>query len=82
VGRHQAIEAIRFLNRPMLRVQVQRLRQAYRDFQNNGSIQTLLEAIEEQWKAVGITQVATESPDKTSRITREDLKLICFDILS
>jgi hypothetical protein len=81
VARKQAIEAIRFLNQPMLAVQVRKLRQSYRDFQSAGDIKLLLAAVEELRKTVGGEESRKEA-SATNSLKREDLRLICFDFLS
>lgn len=82
VERSQAIEAIRFLNQPMLRVQAQKLRQAYRDFQGRGDINLLLVSIQELRKTVSSEEPRIGSPEKTKQLKREELRLICFDLLT
>jgi hypothetical protein len=47
VDRAMAVEAIKFVSRPMRRTQVIRLRQAFREFQRARAMRTLLEAIAE-----------------------------------
>jgi hypothetical protein len=81
VDRKQGIEIIRFLNQPMLRIQVQKLRQVYRNFQSTSNIQILLESVRELQKQAGAGPASTE-PTTKPRITRENLRLICFDFLS
>jgi superfamily II DNA or RNA helicase len=80
VNRREAIEIIRFLNQPMLAVQVRRLRQIHREFQGNSDVKLLLTALQELRKAVGGDQVTREP--KSKQLTREDLRLICFDLLT
>jgi superfamily II DNA or RNA helicase len=82
VNRREAIEVIRFLNQPMLRIQIQKLRQAYREFQSKNDIKTLLSAIEELRKTSGGEKVMREPAEKSKQLTREDLRLICFDVVS
>jgi hypothetical protein len=65
VDRRTAIELIRFLNQPMLRIQVQKLRQTYRQFQNKNEIKTLLSAIDELRKASGGEEVTREAAGKS-----------------
>ncbi len=84
VERRQAIEAIRFLNQPMLIVQVRDLRQAYKEFQGKGDIKALLAAINDLREKFGSEQM-TENHSKFGSvvdISREDLRLICFDLVS
>ena len=82
VNRREAIEIIRFLNQPMLRVQVQRLRQVYRDFQSKSNLTSLLASLADLRKTVGGEQTRGPDRDRLLQLKREDLRLICFDILS
>lgn len=84
VDRRQAIEAIKFLNQPMLAVQVRRMRQAYRDFRGKGDVKGLLDVIDELRTSFGVEHGAGEIPrtPTTSSLRREDLRLICFDFLT
>lgn len=83
VERRQAIEAIRFLNQPLLAVQVRELRQAYKDFQRKGDIKAFLAAVEDLRKRFGGEQTPHGGAGATTgnRLTREDLRLICFDLI-
>ena len=65
----------------MLRIQVQKLRQAYRESQSKNDIKALLSTIEELRKTSGGEKV-TREPAEKSKLGREDLKLICFDVLT
>jgi len=84
VKRRHAIEAIRFLNQPMLKVQVDVLRKAYKDFQAKREVKALLAAVADLREQFGEQQTTTHKAEPTpvSRLSREDLKLICFDFLS
>ena len=84
VERRRAIEAIRFLSQPMLAVQVRELRQAYRDFQHKAKVNTLLATIDELRGKVGEPQVHQQSSGSgpVSQLSREDLRLICFDLIT
>jgi superfamily II DNA or RNA helicase len=82
VDRKQAIEAIRFLNQPMLTVQVRKLRQSFREFQAKSDIKLLLSEIEELKAATGSSQPSNRPDLKTNQLNREDLRLICFDLLT
>ncbi len=84
VDRKQAIELIRFLNQPMRGVQVQGLRQAYKDFQKQGNIKVLLDTVKGQHERFN-GKVETKEGTPITRVVnlvREDLKLICFDLIS
>jgi hypothetical protein len=82
VDRKQAIETIRFLNQPMLTVQVRKLRESYREFQGNNDIKLLLNQIQALRKASGGEKLTKESSAKFKQLRREDLRLICFDLLT
>lgn len=82
VNRSEAIEVIRFLNQPMLAVQVRKLRQIHREFQNKSDVKFLLSALEELRKASGSEPVTKQPAEKSKQLRREDLRLICFDVLT
>jgi len=83
VDRPAAVAAIKFISMPMRRMQVTRLRSAFRDFQRTGTIQILLEAINELHaqfgEAPGGPPAANDQPAVI--LTRDDLRLICFDLI-
>jgi len=82
IKRQEAIEAIRFLNRPMWKVQVDALRRAYKEFQAKEEIRAFLSTIinmqekSEPGKEISFGQTVVQS------LNREDLRLICFDFVS
>jgi hypothetical protein len=83
VDRRQAIEAIRFLSRPMVAVAVRELRQAYRDFQRAERITGLLATVERLRAEVSAERGAEGPSHGTAvpRLNRQDLRLICFDLV-
>ena len=81
VNRREAIETIRFLNQPMLAVQVRRLRQIHREFQSS-DVKLLLTALGELRKTTGGEQLTREPGGKSKQLRREDLRLICFELLT
>jgi hypothetical protein len=82
VDRRQAIEHIRFLNQPMLSVQVRKLRQIHREFQSKSDVKLLVSDVEDLRPAAGGEQIAKEPAAKSKQVRREDLRLICFDVLN
>jgi hypothetical protein len=84
VDRKQAIELIRFLNQPMRGVQVQELRQAYKNFQKQGNVKVLLDTVKEQSERFSINVEANDEAPifKVGNLARDDLRLICFDLIS
>lgn len=81
VERQRAIEVIRALNQPMLAVQVRELRKAYNSFQRSSDIGRLLNGLE-----LSLKDVAERNGDENSKpsmsLNREDLRLICFEIIT
>jgi hypothetical protein len=82
VNRREAIEIIRFLNQPMLAVQVRKLRQIHRDFQSKKDVKVLLASITEVRATSGGERLPKPLTRSPKQLSRDDLKLICFDILS
>jgi hypothetical protein len=84
IDRRKAIEAIRSLNQPMLAVQVRELRKAQKAFQTRpdprellGTVQRLLEAF-----SYGSTAAGVDSATQSVALSRDDLRLICFELIS
>jgi hypothetical protein len=79
------VAAIEFLTAPMLPVQLKELRKLYKGSQRDESIAKLITGIEGMQSAVGSTPdpdpTATDHPHAV-KLRREDLRLICFDVLS
>jgi hypothetical protein len=83
VDRAQAVEAIKFVSQPMRKTQVTRLRQAYKEFQGEGKIRVLLDGVEEVRAKFGEPPARpTGEPRSGPALIREDLRLICFEVLS
>ena len=80
VDRAQALDAIRYLNQPLPGVQVKELRIAYKAFQKNQVIHSLLEIVSSLKSRYGTT-LGLNSDVKTKSLNREDLHLVCFDYL-
>jgi superfamily II DNA or RNA helicase len=82
VDRKRAIDLIRFLNEPMLAVQVKALRAAARAFQAGGDVEALIESVAALREKFG-DPAKTDSTSRGSfSLTRDKLRLICFDFLS
>ncbi len=84
VDRRQAIDLIGFLSQPMLIVQVRTLRQRYKEFQEKNDIANLITGIEKLLREFGGHQAAREDGRSTAQhaLSREDLRLICFDLVT
>ena len=66
----------------MLPVQIREVRKLYKNSQQNDGIGKLLNGIEAMRGAVGALQnsLGTESKRLAAKLTREDLRLICFEV--
>jgi superfamily II DNA or RNA helicase len=84
VDRARAVEAIRYLRDPMVGVEVKELRAAFRLFQKKADIQSLLAAVESLREKSGeaVDLEPTSEVERVRSITREDLRLICFDLVT
>jgi superfamily II DNA or RNA helicase len=82
VSRPRVIEAIRCLNQPMWRTQIVDLRRAYKEFQRNANIDALLAAMEGIRSRFGNQHSEHQANPAKPAITRDDLRLICFDLVS
>src|SRR5260370_26298876 len=83
VDRAQAVEAIKFVSQPMRKTQVTRLRAAYKGFQTKGSINVLLDAVGEVRSKFGESPArAADEARSGPALSRGDLRLICFEVLS
>ena len=79
VERRRALQALRFLARPMASVAVKALREAYRAFQKSGEVEGLLASIE------GLAGEFERAPARAAFaphvLRRDELRLVCFDHL-
>lgn len=84
MDRSRAVAAIRFLKEPMVGADVKELRGAFRQFQKKPDVQALLEVVEKvRSRTEGApAQETTEGADRTRPLTRQQLRLICFDLVT
>jgi hypothetical protein len=82
VERRRVIEAMRFLGQPMLTVQIKELRKTYKQFQAAEDIKELLESVEQLRTEFGAEPETQEAQGPSISIKREDLRLICFDVIT
>ncbi len=80
VDRTDAVDSIRFLSRPIMRVHIRRLRELAREYQAHRDTGALLGVIREIRTELGDGQ--SVAPPPPSLLRREDLRLICFDFVS
>ena len=83
VDRKRAVGVIAFLNGPMQNIQVSELKKIYKIYQQTQSIAELIARLEAMQAAyAGEEQLPTKSGKPLPKLQREDLRLICFDVLS
>ena len=82
-NRSDLITLIKFLGQPLVRTHRNALRDAYKEFQKSQDPATLLSTILMLYETVG-TASQPEEAEKwtTTPLRREDLRLICYDVLS
>jgi hypothetical protein len=83
VERQRAVTIITFLNGPMQNIQVSELRKIYKAYQETQSIAELVADLDgmRATYAVG-QQIPNKNGKPLPKLQREDLRLICFDVLS
>lgn len=87
IDRQTAIEAIRYLAQPMVRAEIRALRQEVRAYQKQGDVAALLASVGDlRSAALGPdNSVVTELGERrgsAEALRREDLRLICFDLVT
>jgi len=82
LSRREALEAIRFLNQPLLRVQIIEVRRTYQAFQDNNDVKALLGAVKNLKERYAAESGQTRPKPSSPTIKRSDLRLICFDFIS
>lgn len=82
IDRGEAIELIRFLNQPMLGVQIKELRAALRAFKAAGQVKELMETVRKLRSAIMEPTEPTYDVGSRRALQREDLRLICFEFVN
>jgi hypothetical protein len=82
LDRKESIELIRFLNQPMLSVQIRQLRVALRDFKGGEQIKALIGEVRRLRSIVSEPEVTPRAGSELDPFRREDLRLVCFEFLS
>lgn len=82
LDRKEAIELIRFLNQPMLSVQIKQLRAALKGFKAAGQVNDLIGEVRKLRQIVADPDTGSYAQPEKSKLQREDLRLICFEFLS
>jgi superfamily II DNA or RNA helicase len=84
VSRKEVIAAIQTLTGPQPGVYIKTLRKAYEEFVANSQVESLLAAVQDLESSSTPTPVrditsASNSEESSTPVSREDLRLICFD---
>jgi hypothetical protein len=84
VDRRKAVAVIEFLNGSMQNVQVSELKRMYKAYQQSQSIAGLISNVESMRSTygVGANGQSEKASKPIAKLRREDLRLICFDVLS
>jgi superfamily II DNA or RNA helicase len=85
VDRKRALGVIAFLNGPMQNIQVSELKKIYTAYQQTQSIEALisgLETMQAAYAGTGFAPASSKNGKSLPRLRREDLALVCFDVLS
>ena len=76
------MEAIRFLGQPLMSPQIKELRKTYAEFQRTSGIRALVSSVLGVKARYGSADAAQGARQSRYILARDDLRLICFDILS
>jgi hypothetical protein len=84
VDRAAAVDSIKFISQPMRRMQLVQLRATFKEFQKSSAIGTLLSSIADIRSQFGepADTLPTVRQPPPPVLTRDDLHLICFDLVS
>jgi hypothetical protein len=82
MDRGELRELRRFLKQPLVGASVQQLRKALQTYSSTSDVQVLIETVPALYQHQGAS-FPSESADKkpASRITREDLTLVCYEYI-
>ncbi|RMF70352.1 MAG: hypothetical protein D6743_00405 [Calditrichaeota bacterium] len=81
IERPEVIEILKYLQQPMTGVEIKELRAIYDEYQNNSDPILLIKKCLTRVRKYGKPQ-PQHLKKGTPKITREDLHLVCFDVLS
>lgn len=79
--RQDVMDALKYLASPLPGAQVRDLRKAYQTFNGSRDPVVLLDAVRQLMAQYGATPQAGSQATVT-RLDRDDLRLVCFDVLS
>ena len=82
LDRKEAIDLIRFLNQPMMSVQIKGLRVTLKNYKSAGQVKQLIEEVRKLRAMVAEPETASYGTSGSSALRREELRLICFEFLS
>ncbi|MGA2732789.1 MAG: helicase-related protein [Syntrophobacteraceae bacterium] len=83
VDRNQIRDLLFFLKNPVTKTQAKRLKAVYSEFQKGKDFQAFIASIEEMKTFFGeVSEEKREGTELRRQLSREDLYLVCFDLLS
>jgi len=80
--RSQALKVIGFLNLPKQQVQIKKLREIFKVFEQNGDMHEALESLSKMMPQEVESDTEERKLSNSAQLEREKLRLICFDYLS
>jgi hypothetical protein len=82
VDRKRLMDALKYLAAPLPGAQVKDLRKAYQTFNGSRDPAALLDGILQMAATYGRTEGSNQDAKSVSQLTRDDLRLVCFDVVS
>lgn len=78
VDRKEALQAIKYLQHPLLGTHIKTLKKSYKEYQQSRDIRILLDTVLDLQKTYGNSEFSSQATGK-SILKREDLRLICYE---
>jgi superfamily II DNA or RNA helicase len=82
IDRRDLMSVLRGLERPLARVYVKRMREAYKSFIEDEDIGVLIQVMKDIMLEIGDIPRDTEAPVNEAEVHAEDLHLVCFEYIS
>jgi SNF2 family DNA or RNA helicase len=82
VTRQEVMDALRYLAAPLAGAQIKELRKAYQEFSKSRDPRELVNFVTEMMQRYGVRAEPQSADTRPVALTRDDLRLVCFDVLS
>jgi len=76
------MDAIRYLATPLVGAQIRELRKAYQECSKSRDPRELVDSVTDMMQRYGVRAESQDEDTRTVALTRDDLRLVCFDVLS